>query len=94
MVVPVVLLISGLMQLGLDRAMIDTREALQVLHALSLLGPTLLWAAFTGAVLFAASIIGGWVENWFVLYRLASSMRYNPRITRALGEARARPGGP
>ena len=90
MVVPVVLLISGLMQLGLDRTMIDTREALQVLHALSLLGPTLLWAAFTGAVLFAASIIGGWVENWFVLYRLASSMRYNPRITRALGEARAR----
>ena len=90
MVVPVVLLISGLMQLGLDRTMIDTREALQVLHALSLLGPTLLWAAFTGAVLFAASIIGGWVENWFVLYRLASSMRYNPRITRTLGEARAR----
>ena len=90
MVVPVVLLISGLMQLGLDHTMIDTRQALQILHALSLLGPTLLWAAFTGAVLFAASIIGGWVENWFVLYRLASSMRYNPRITRALGEARAR----
>ncbi len=90
MVVPVVLLISGLMQLTLDRPMIDTRESVHVLNALSLLGPTLLWAAFTGAVLFAASIIGGWVENWFVLYRLASSMRYNPRITRALGVARAR----
>ena len=90
MVVPVVLLISGVMQFGLDRPMIDTRDAIHVLNALSLLGPTLLWAAFTGAVLFAASIIGGWVENWFVLYRLASSMRYNPRITRALGVARAR----
>lgn len=90
MVVPVVLLISTGIQFGLGHPMIDAREAEHVLHTLSLLGPTLLWAAFTGAVLFAASIIGGWVENWFVLYRLASAMRYNPRITRALGVARAR----
>ena len=90
MVVPVVILISTGIQFGLGHPMINAREAEHVLHTLSLLGPTLLWAAFTGAVLFAASIIGGWVENWFVLYRLASAMRYNPRITRALGVARAR----
>ncbi len=89
-VVPVVLLICAAIQFGLGHPMIDTKEAAHVLHTLSLLGPTLLWAAFTGVVLFAASIIGGWVENWFVLYRLASAMRYNPRITRALGVARAR----
>ena len=89
-VVPVVLLISIAMLYGLGRPMIDAKEAAHVLHTLSLLGPTLLWAAFTGVVLFAASIIGGWVENWFVLYRLASAMRYNPRITRTLGVARAR----
>jgi site-specific recombinase len=90
MVVPVVLLISAAIQFGLGHPMIDAKEAAHVLQTLSLLGPTLLWAAFTGAVLFAASIIGGWVENWFVLYRLASAMRYNPRITRALGTGRAR----
>ena len=90
MVVPVVLLISTALQFSLGRPMIDAKEAAHVLQTLSLLGPTLLWAAFTGAVLFAASIIGGWVENWFVLYRLASAMRYNPRITRALGVERAR----
>ncbi|HYW58467.1 MAG TPA: site-specific recombinase [Polaromonas sp.] len=90
MVVPVVLLISGAMALGFGRPMIDIYEAEKVLHALSLLGPTLLWAAFTGTILFAASLIGGWVENWFVLYRLASAIRYNPRITRALGVPRAR----
>ncbi len=90
MVVPVVLAISAGIQFGLGHPMIDAQEAEHVLHTLSLLGPTLLWAAFTGAVLFAASIIGGWVENWFVLYHLASAMRYNPRITRALGVARAR----
>ena len=89
-VVPAVLLISATIGLALGRPMIDAREAGHVLHSLSLLGPTLLWAAFTGALLFAASIIGGWVENWFVLYRLASALRYNPRITATLGRERAR----
>jgi hypothetical protein len=47
------------------------------------------FAAFTGVLLFASSIIAGWTENWFVLHRLDSAMRYNPRITRLLGTARA-----
>lgn len=90
MVVPVVLLISGTFELAVGHPMIDAKEAAVVLQSLSLRGPTLLWAAFTGVLLFAASIIGGWVENWFVLYRLASAIRYNPRITKALGRERAR----
>jgi site-specific recombinase len=89
-VVPVVLLISAVIQFASGHPMIDAKAAEHVLHDLSLLGSTLLWAAFTGIVLFAASIIGGWVENWFVLYHLASAMRYNPRITAVLGIARAR----
>jgi site-specific recombinase len=49
----------------------------------------LLFAAFTGVFLFTASLIAGWTENWFVLHRLDSALRYNPRITRWLGTARA-----
>lgn len=90
MVVPVVLLISAGIQFGTGHPMIDAKAAEHVLHDLALPGLTLLWAAFTGVVLFAASIIGGWVENWFVLYHLASAMRYNPRITAVLGIDRAR----
>ncbi|MES2880026.1 MAG: recombinase, partial [Pseudomonadota bacterium] len=88
-VFPVVLLMSGAMQLALGRPMIDAKEAEHVFHSLSLLGPTALFAAFTGVLLFASSIIAGWVENWFVLHRLDSAMRYNPRITATLGVARA-----
>ena len=40
-------------------------------------------------LLFASSIIAGWVENWFVLNRLDSAMRFNPRFTRVLGATRA-----
>lgn len=69
--------------------MISPEKADYVLHSLTLLGPSLLFAAFTGVLLFSSSIVAGWVENWFVLHRLDSAIRYNPRITAWLGAARA-----
>ena len=89
MVVPAVLLLNARIELLLGRSMISSGEAGQVLQSQSLLGPTLLWAAFTGTILFAASMIAGWAENWFVLHRLDSALRYNPRITKVLGAGRA-----
>ena len=90
MVVPCVLAISLAMQWGLGHPMIDRVEADHVFHTLHLLNPTtLLFAACTGVLLFVSSLIAGWTENWFVLHRLDSAMRYNPRITAALGTARA-----
>jgi site-specific recombinase len=89
MVVPAVLLVNTLIQLLLGRPMISHAEAQHVLGTLTLLGPTLMWAGFTGGILFAASMIAGWTENWFVLHRLDSAMRHNPRITAFLGSERA-----
>ena len=89
MVFPVVLLISVTLQMLTGHPMIDAKEAEHVFHSLTLLGPSVLFAAFTGVLLFASSIIAGWAENWFVLHRLDSAMRYNPRITALLGVARA-----
>ncbi|MBC7649854.1 MAG: recombinase, partial [Vitreoscilla sp.] len=53
MVVPAVLLVNVLMVLVAGRPMISPKEAMHVLHTLTLLGPTLMWAAFTGMILFA-----------------------------------------
>lgn len=64
-------------------------QARHVLDALHLLGPSLLFAAYTGVLLFASSIVAGWAENAFVLLRLDSALRYHPRSTRWLGAARA-----
>jgi site-specific recombinase len=89
LVVPGVLLVHVLMLLASGQAMLQPAEARQVLSSLSLPGPTLLWAAFTGVLLFSASLVAGWAENWFVLHRLDSALRYNPRITAALGTERA-----
>jgi site-specific recombinase len=89
LVIPCVLLISYLMQLGLGRPLIDQAEAHHALASLTLMGPTALFAAATGVVLFLSSIFAGWAENWFVLHRLDSAMRYNPAITSLLGTPRA-----
>ena len=88
-VFPVVLLLSVGIGLLLGHPMLGAKEAAYTLHSLSLLGPTLLFAGFTGCLLFASSIIAGWVENWFVLRRLDSAMRYNPSVTGLLGVERA-----
>jgi len=68
---------------------IGPKDGQHVLETLTLLGPTLLFAAFTGVLLFASSIIAGWVENWFVWHRIDSAIAWNPRIVARLGSARA-----
>ncbi len=89
MVVPAVLLVNVVIVLLRGQPMLNAKEAAYVLHSLSLIGPTLIWAAFTGLVLFTSSMVAGWFENWFVLHRLGSAIRHNPRFTRVLGAARA-----
>ncbi|MGV3725529.1 site-specific recombinase [Hydrogenophaga sp.] len=89
LVIPVVVLISLGMHFATGEAMIDETKARQVLKDISLLGPLVLFAAFTGVLLFASSIIAGWVENWYVFHNLDSAMQHNPRFTAVLGRERA-----
>jgi site-specific recombinase len=90
LVAPCVIAISALLEWTLGDPMLAPQEMEHVLHMLAPLGPTLPYAAFTGVLLFVSSLFAGWVENWFVLHRLGSALRYNPRITAMLGMARAR----
>jgi site-specific recombinase len=89
LVFPATIVLALGVQLVRGAPMIDAERAHYVLHSLTLLGPSVLYAAFTGVLLFSSSILAGWVENWFVLHRLDSALRYNPRITAALGVQRA-----
>ena len=89
-VIPIVLLVQYGCRLAFGAPLIDHKTATHVLESLTLLGPTALFAAFTGVLLFASSLIAGWVENWFVWHRLDSAITWNPRIVARLGAARAR----
>ncbi len=68
---------------------ITVAKALHILHDNTLLGPTVLYAAFTGVILFLGSLIAGWTENWFLWHRLDSAIAWNPRSLATLGTARA-----
>lgn len=88
-VTPVVLLVQWGWQALFGAPLVHGHDAEHVFDAITLLGPTALFAAFTGVLLFASSLIAGWVENWFVWHRLDSAIAWNPRIVSRLGAARA-----
>ena len=87
---PLVWLVQWLSGHLLGAPPVSTEQAHHVLLSLTLLGPTALFAAFTGVLLFASSLVAGWAENWFVLHRLDSAIAWNPRILAAVGVQRAR----
>ena len=86
---PLVLALQYLARWLHGEPLVGVETAEHVLHSLTLLGPTALYAAFTGVLLFASSLVAGWAENWFVFNRLDSAIAWNPRIVARLGAARA-----
>ncbi len=86
---PLVLAVQYASKAAFGAPLVGEKEAQHVLHSITLLGPTALFAAFTGVLLFASSLVAGWAENWFVLHRLDSAIAWNPRIVARLGMARA-----
>lgn len=88
-VFPAVLALAGLLAWATGAPAISAGQAEHVLQSLHLFGPSLPFAAMTGVLLFASSIVAGWAENAFVLYRLDSALRFHPGIAARLGSARA-----
>lgn len=86
---PLVLAVQGVCWLAFGAPLVGEKDAAYVLKSLGLFGPSLAFAAFTGTLLFASSLIAGWVENWFVFHRLDSAIAWNPRIVDVLGRGRA-----
>ncbi len=85
-VVPMVLLICWALMASGQADMLTEAQARHVLHDMHLLGPTALYAAFTGVLLFASSLIAGWTENAFVLHQLESALRYHRGLWRVFGQ--------
>ena len=86
---PVVLAAQWLARWIGGAPLVGSESARYVLHGLDPLGASLPFAAFTGVLLFASSLVAGWAENAFVFHRLDSALRWNPGIVRRLGAERA-----
>ncbi|MCY0389056.1 site-specific recombinase [Robbsia sp. Bb-Pol-6] len=69
--------------------LITPEKARATLASFSLLGPTPLYAAMTGVLLWASSLLAGWAENWFALHRIGDVLNYNRRLRFVFGNAGA-----
>ena len=63
-------------------------KALAVQHSLNpLASGTIYYAALTGAILWLASLVGGWFDNWSAVHRLPLAIQEHP-LGRYFGQAR------
>jgi site-specific recombinase len=88
-VVPGVVAVDLLARAALGRPLLPIDKAEATLASLSLLGPTPLYAALTGLLLYLSSLAAGWADNWFVLRELEGGLAASPGLGRALGRSRA-----
>ena len=89
LVIPVVLAVQAAAWAWQGAPLVSAKDAEHVLHSITLLGPTAFFAAFTGVLLFASSLIAGWVENWWVYHRLTSALAHHPGLVARIGAPRA-----
>ncbi len=83
-VFPICLFFSWL-ALQYDHPIMDSEHALAVLHSTDILGPSPLFAVFTGFLLFFSSLIAGGFENWVVLHRLPERIYHNQKFRKWFG---------
>ena len=85
-VAPAVLLVSAALMWLRGHPIMTPEKAAYTLHSFSLFGPTVVYAAFTGVLLWASSLFAGYADNWFVLRGLENGITYNRRIQAVFGE--------
>jgi len=85
-VFPVALAIQWLAGKLLSVNLITPAKAIATIESFSILGPTPLYAIFTGVLLWLSSLIAGWADNWFALHRVHDVLAYHRRLRYVLGE--------
>jgi site-specific recombinase len=89
LVAPSMLLLHFLI-LGLTgNRIMPPEKALQSMASISILGPSVIYAAFTGVLLWASSLVAAWAGNWFACHHIGEALATDRRLIRALGASRA-----
>lgn len=89
-VIPFTMLIGFSAQWLFNIPLMGEEKALHTLHEFSILGPTPLFAAFTGILLWLSSLISGWADNWFAIHRMSQALAHNRRLNFIFGDATMR----
>jgi len=87
-VVPSVVAVDLVARRLVGHPLLPLAKAEETLASLSLVGPTPVYAAITGVLLFLSSLAAGWADNWFVLRDLEHGLATSRRLAAVLGRAR------
>ncbi len=90
LVVPTTLLIFYFFSTISGQNIISTEKAEYILNSTNLTGPSFVYGAFTGVLLFASSLAAGWFDNWVTFRKIKERIRYNEKIRNIFGRRQAR----
>jgi len=86
---PCALAVAALWWFATGNAPLSQEKASYVLHSQSILGPSFLFAIYTGVLLWLSGLFAGWADNAFTLRRLHEAIASNRRLVRRIGPERA-----
>lgn len=86
LVMPLSFLISLLMK-SFDYPLTTVEKANYMFNSTNILGPSFIFAMFTGVLLFLSSIIAGWFDNWMTLHQLPERISNHQKLINFFGLA-------
>lgn len=89
-VVPCVLLIDAAFYLLLGGHLMSAEKAHYAAESVDILGPAVIYGAFTGILLWMSSLFSGWSDNWFALNSLRKTLARSPTLKAVFGKTGAR----
>jgi site-specific recombinase len=89
LVVPTTLALHLAILAATGHPMLRADKAAKAIQSLYIIGPSIFYAAFTGVLLWASSLIAAWADNWFVCHRIGEALTSDRRLVRTLGTSRA-----
>ena len=89
LVAPTMLLLHFLILWWTGKEIMPPEKALKAMDSISIFGPSLIYAAFTGVLLWASSLAAAWAGNWFACHHIGAALAADRRLIRALGTSRA-----
>ena len=90
LVTPTILGVSFYYLYTTGTPLMSEQTAHYAIHSVSLAGPSVVYAIFTGFLLFASSLGAGWIDNWFALHNISERISENEKIIFAFGKKTAR----
>ncbi len=90
MVAPTVVTLTFMYRWVIGQPAVSVQKAAHIIESVDVFGPSLLYASFTGFLLFLSSLIAGWADNWFALYNLSERIATNEILEQSLGSSKAR----